>query len=370
MTGDARTFLTRVWASHVLIHHADPERLTAFLSIEDADRLLTESGIRTPAIRVAKDGSVLPEAAVLQHATMAGKLVTGLVDTRKALSLYDDGATIVFQGLHRYWPPLTSLIARLETELGHPCQANAYLTPPGAQGFALHADSHDVFVFQTSGTKRWEIHADGGAQDVLLEPGVCVYLPTGTKHAARTEESASLHVTIGINQLTMRALVRRAIAEAVAAVSDDHLPAGFLDDPEALTAALATRLAELAGRVADIDASAAVRAEQDRVLTSRPSRLSGGLLDRVGLARLTDVTELVRRPGSPCVLREGPGDGRLTVLLGDRTLEAPAWLRPALEVLARRETLVPADLADLLDAQSRLVLCRRLIREGLLRISP
>ena len=29
-----------------------------------------------------------------------------------------------------------------------------------------------------------------------------MYLPTGTPHAARTEEGASLHLTIGINRAT------------------------------------------------------------------------------------------------------------------------------------------------------------------------
>jgi hypothetical protein len=44
----------------------------------------------------------------------------------------------------------------------------------------------------------------------------------------------------------------------------------------------------------------------------------------------------------------------------------PAWLRPALEQIRGQEELRPRDLE--LDAQSRLVLCRRLIREGLLEV--
>ena len=47
----------------------------------------------------------------------------------------------------------------------------------------------------------------------------------------------------------------------------------------------------------------------------------------------------------------------------------PAWLRPALEDLRTRPELKPADLAGTLDPQSRLVLCRRLIREGLLEVA-
>ena len=155
---------------------------------------------------------MLPESSYTRGATLAGKPLTGLVDARKALALFDDGATIVFQGLHRYWPPLTRLVAELELELGHPCQANAYLTPPGAQGFAVHSDTHDVFVFQTAGSKQWEVHTPDGVEQVLLEPGLSMYLPTGTPHAARAQDTVSLHVTIGINQLTWRGLVERSRA--------------------------------------------------------------------------------------------------------------------------------------------------------------
>jgi lysine-specific demethylase/histidyl-hydroxylase NO66 len=54
------------------------------------------------------------------------------------------------------------------------------------------------------------------------------------------------------------------------------------------------------------------------------------------------------------------------VLLGDRSLTVPARVRPALEAVRARTELSPADLP--LDEQSRLVLCRRLVREGLLEI--
>ena len=158
LTGDAQTFLAKVWASRVHLHRADPDDLVGLLSLADADRLLTSSAIRTPSIRLAKDGAIVPESAYTRGATVTGRPLTGLVDARKALALFDDGATVVFQAVHRYWPPLTELVAELELELGHPCQVNAYLTPPGSQGFAVHSDSHDVFVFQTAGSKQWEVH--------------------------------------------------------------------------------------------------------------------------------------------------------------------------------------------------------------------
>jgi hypothetical protein len=58
---------------------------------------------------------------------------------------------------------------------------------------------------------------------------------------------------------------------------------------------------------------------------------------------------------------------RVEVLLGDRSMSVPVWIRPALEEVRRRETLTPADLP--LDERSALVLARRLVREGLLELA-
>lgn len=364
----------------MLVHHTDPERVVGLLSLDDVDALLTASAIRTPAVRVARDGAVLPESAYTRGGSLAGRPLTGLVDPAKLLDLVDDGATVVLQGLQRYHPPLADLVGELELELGHPCQANAYLTPPGAQGFAVHSDSHDVFVFQTHGSKQWEIHGADGPGDLLLEPGVVAYLPTGTPHAARAQDTVSLHVTIGINQLTWRGLVERVVASVVSEVPDDHLPAGWPGDPERLADGLADRLRGVADRIGDAaspdGAAGLVEAERRRFLTSRPPRRAGGLGDRVALAAgdLQLDTVLHRRPGVPCVVTEESGDepgegspARLRVLLGDRSLLVPARLRAALEHVAASPTLTPRDLAPDLDAESALVLCRRLVREGLLR---
>lgn len=350
--------MEKIWASHTHLHRTDPDELVGLFSLEDADRLLTGSALRTPALRIAQDGEVLPERRFTRHATIAGQQLSGLVDPARALELFRGGATIVFQGLHRYHRPLADLVAELELELGHPCQANAYLTPPGSQGFAVHSDSHDVFVFQTAGTKDWEV--DG--EPVLMEPGRSLYLPTGTSHAARAQRSVSLHVTIGINQLTWQGLVQRTVAGLLP--PDEHLPAGYLDDPGVLRAGLAERLRELADRITAVDAGEQAEAEVRRFLTSRTPRLAGGLLDAT--TEITADTRLRRRRGRPCVLREA-GEERVDLLLGDRTLTLPARLRPVLEQLRLADVLTPADLP--LDEQSRLVLCRRLVREGMLEVA-
>jgi hypothetical protein len=74
-----------------------------------------------------------------------------------------------------------------------------------------------------------------------------------------------------------------------------------------------------------------------------------------------------RRAGSICQL--GQDGGRPVLELGDRRVTFPAWVEPALrslQELLRRDCFAVADLAGELDPESRLVLVRRLIREGLL----
>ena len=57
----------------------------------------------------------------------------------------------------------------------------------------------------------------------------------------------------------------------------------------------------------------------------------------------------------------------MTVLLGDRLLEMPGWLEPAMRLVASSEHLALRDLAPIVaDPRSRLVLGRRLVHEGLL----
>jgi lysine-specific demethylase/histidyl-hydroxylase NO66 len=367
LSGDAQTFVDKVWARQVHIHHEDPSHLTDLLSLDDVDHLVTSTAMRTPAMRMARNGKVLPASTYTTTASLAGSPLTGLVDGRKVLDLVESGATLVLQGLHRYWRPLTELIKALEVELGHPCQANAYLTPPGSQGFALHKDTHDVFVFQTVGRKRWEVDDGSGSREVLMEPGVSMYLPTGTLHAARTEESLSLHVTLGINHVTWRSLLERSVARILQ--DEDYsaaIPAGYVADPSVLSEQLGERVHALAASLEGIDATEEVAHETERFLGHRPGALRHGLVDRLALPALDDDTVVARRPGAVCVLRLSGAE--LVVLLGDRTMRVPARLTESLEYIRAQVSFRPRDLDGLLDQESRLVLTRRLVREGLLQV--
>src|SRR5262249_44829303 len=123
----------------------------------DADRALTGSGLRRPAVRVVRDGEPLPPGAYTRHARVGGSDVDDLVDPGRLLGLFGARAPIVFQSVHRAGPPGARFCRAPEVALGHAVQPNAYLPPAGAAGLAPHHDTHDVFVLQVAGTKHWVV---------------------------------------------------------------------------------------------------------------------------------------------------------------------------------------------------------------------
>ena len=374
--GDTDGFLRETWGRRPTIHEGgDPLGFADLLTLDDVDRILSTTSLRTPAFRLVKAGEQIPESAYTRSGTTGSKPVTGMADPARVFELFRNGATIVFQGLHRYHEPVTRFCRDLEVELGHPCQVNAYVTPAGAQALELHDDPHDVFVLQAFGRKSWEVHAAPG-EDVRepiraeIAPGDCIYMPTGTPHAASTQRSLSGHLTVGVHVVAWREVVRAALDRISSDPSlDDPIPAGWPADLEGLARSLRDRLAR-AGSVLDtVDAREVVDSRLERFLSTRLPLIRGALADQASLDRISDASRLARREGSICELLTR--DDGLVVLLGDRRLEMPVRLEPAMRRIAGTPSFALRDLADVLpDREGRAVLGRRLVREGLLRPLP
>jgi len=371
LVGDVPAFVGHCFGQRV--HHvaaADANGFADLLSLDDVDDIVASTGMRAPAFRLVRDGATLPRAAVTRRARIGSRPVDDLVDVAAVHREFAAGATIVLQGLHRSWGPVTALCRSLETSLTHPVQANAYLTPPISQGLHVHADPHDVFAVQTYGVKRWVVHPEGAAHplDVELHPGDVLYLPAGTRHAAQTVQRPSLHLTIGVRTLRLRDVARRVVEVALSDPAlDTPLPPGWAEDPELLATQLVHRLADVGRELAAVEppqAATAIQDAADDFWGNRPPSLTGGLRDTLEVHHLDDATLLRRRANVTCRLR-ADGD-QLDVLLGDRRLSMPGPLEPVLRRMAQAESFAPKELDDLIDEPSRLVLCRRLVREGLL----
>jgi len=355
------------------------------------DGLVSERGLRTPFIRMAKDGTVQPAAAF----TRGGGAGAGIADQAaddKVLAAIAGGSTLVLQGLHRTWPPLVDFGARLADELGHPVQINAYITPPQNQGFASHYDVHDVFVLQLCGRKHWIVHrpvvddpldnqpfdgykfeiaeriTEAALIDTILEPGDALYLPRGTVHSAQALGETSIHLTLGVHPLTRYQLVRFLFD----AVQDDpelraSLPMGAdLADPDVLKPHLATTVAALRASLERVPATRiAEKVGTNLMQRTRPEAIRP-LAQLAAAEALASDTPLRRRGALRLRLVPGKGaDGqeRLKIVLLDQTIDLPASTYDAVRLVVGGNVFTPAQLPGL-DPEDQLTLTRRLLREG------
>ncbi|GAB3487065.1 cupin domain-containing protein [Flexivirga lutea] len=335
------------------------------------DELLSRRGLRTPFLRLAKDGGTLPERSFTGPAGV-GATIADQVDDTAVWRQFADGATIVLQALQRTWGPIGDFTRRLATELGHPVQANAYITPRQNRGFDDHYDVHDVFVLQIEGSKRWIIHepvhpaplrdqpwTDRRAEvaeaarrepviDTVLQPGDCLYLPRGWLHAAEAQDQVSVHLTLGVHVWTRYAVAEQLMQDALARLRDDpdarqSLPLG-VDGPDDVVAAVRT---QLLAALDEADPRPAFR--RARQGQGRPAPL-GPLAQQAAIDSLDERSAIRLRPGLA------------TALDGTRLHTRVGWLDLDEAELAAVRTL--------LDGQPRtasevgLGLAQRLLRAG------
>ncbi|WP_370615462.1 cupin domain-containing protein [Mumia sp. Pv 4-285] len=385
-------FATTSWGREPLLVTA-AERDGGFEDLfdEDAvDSLLSDHGLRTPFLRVARDGTTLPNRDFTSGAGV-GAGIADQVDDSRLSALFADGATLVLQGLHRTWPPLVRFVAALADELGHPVQANAYVTPPQSQGFDDHYDVHDVFVLQVSGEKEWRIHrpvleaplrdqpwtdrraaVSRAAEEpplmrTVLGPGDCLYLPRGYLHAATALGDVSTHLTLGVHAWTRHALAGEVVQVVLQSLADDpeiraSLAVGAgVGDADHLSDDLEVVRAGLAAALATIDEQAAAQR------LAAASRRAGRPAPVGPVSQLRAVQNL--RPEDRLALREhlhasirprGDGGAELVSRAGDERLEAADV--PVVDELLSTGTSSVAVLGD--ELARRLLARAVVVRDG------
>jgi bifunctional lysine-specific demethylase and histidyl-hydroxylase NO66 len=363
-----------------------PAAFGDIFSLAAVDELLSRRGLRTPFIRIAKDGSVVAERRYTRGGG-TGALIGDQVADDRVLSLFADGHTVVLQGLHRLWPPLIDFAGALTCDLGHPVQINAYITPPSCQGFSAHYDVHDVFVLQVAGEKRWRIHApvrpdplrdepwtdhrgdvekraaEAPLIDAVLRPGDALYLPRGYLHSAEALGGTACHLTVGVHPVT-----RQAVLDAVVAiVAGDpalrsSLPLGVDlsdvaqvgDDVQASVDAIVERLRTVS--TADIAHRMAART----VALTRPAPVAP-LAQAHALEHLDRDSIVAGRAHLQHTVRDEGDDVVLT--LPDRTVRLPSSAGKAVRAVLGGARLHVHELPDL-SIEDALLLTRRLVREG------
>jgi Cupin superfamily protein len=307
------------------------------------------------------------------------------LDVAAVYQLFSEGSTIVLAFLDNVLPPLTSLCRGLESELNFPLQANAYLTPARAQGAKYHYDTHDVFVLQIIGSKHWTMYRTPvelplGNQDFdpgthergaptmqfELEPGDLAYIPRGVVHDARASEELSLHITVGILCYRWADLLLDFVAEA--SLKDPAyrkgLPPGFAHEDADRRQAQEVFGSLLKRLATNSDCAPILDRFGDQWISACPPLLKG----QIGQLALLDQLRIESVVGArnSIVFRIRSDGSSTSVYAFARKIVFPSKAEQALRFALHQSRFSIRNLPGNLDDSGKLVLVRRLIREGLM----
>jgi len=380
------TFSEVYWEKRPLVvQRNDARHFADVLTLDDIDRLLSDLTFRREDMRIVDS---------YEQVSRADYMSGSEVDVAKVFALFEAGSSVVFERLDGKWPPLRRLCRAIEQELRQPAQANVYLTPGArhgrkgerAQGLKRHYDTHDVIVLQAAGSKTWRLfdaarelplkteqpdppaYADMPVRETFeLKTGDTLYIPRGVVHEAEATEETSLHVTLGLLSYTWRDLMVQAVED----LARDEvwlrqaLPLGIGRDDAGRAHAFDNAAQRLA-------TSGALERAWDKIeshfVQSRRPMLDGQLGQLAGLDRIGPETVVEPRPTALFDIEVRPEE--VVLLYHGAEIVLPAFAETALRFAATTPRYKVADVPGGLDIEGRVVLVRRLVKEGLLTVRP
>ena len=363
----------------MLIKRDQPGYFADLLSYAEIDRVVSTMGLHVPEINVTRaDGNITPADFAYE---------TGQVDPVRVNQLHADGATVILSGLHERLPALARYCRAMEAAMSARVQTNIYMTPPGNQGFNPHYDGHDVLVLQVSGTKEWRIYGtpielpladqafergmDVGeeVQRFVLEPGDAVYIPRGMAHDAVATDETSLHITTGLMFRTWA----DALAEAVIAKAHREpamrraLPPGYANYGADLDTHDET-FAELVALVGDAHVGKLLSGFREEFLTARVPRVEGQMAQLAMLDTLTMDSRVGAHPHIIFGIHDVPNEDQVCMAAQGAEIILPSHARDAMEFCVTTTDFRLGDMGGDLDDGGKMVLAKRLVREGLMRV--
>jgi hypothetical protein len=309
------------------------------------------------------------------------------VDARKVVAAFADGYTLIIKDASLFNARLQRFCNHLQCGLSAIAQPNIYFTPPSAQGFQVHHDTHDTLTAQISGEKTWRIYepiiqlplesqpfhsgtkVDGLKllREVHLRPGDTLYIPRGFPHEAKTSDSTSLHCTFALAPVRVNDLVD--LAMRVAADQDVELRHAM---PPSVIARedIAKRLGELLeSRLAQTFTEPRMQLALEIALNelyrlTRPNA-NNAFAQALRTSEITPSTRVRIDDTVPFMLRERAD--AIELLIAGKVVAFPPVCKPAFARLQRGPTTV-LEMDPSLSPEHRSLLIKLLVLEGLVII--
>ncbi|GLY29781.1 cupin domain-containing protein [Kineosporia sp. NBRC 101731] len=273
--------LTRAWERETVVSTGlgDFDDVLSVASVE----ALIEGSLPLAAARLFKEGEFLSSDLLTRPAGRRGRNARQLVHAPALYREVRAGATVAIEELQLFSPGVEALTSAVSAQTGYDVDSTAFLTPARAGGAGPHRDKVGFFLRQVHGVKRWRVWpAETGPADqrpdplefartppeidILLKEGDCIYIPRGRMHVGETLDEPSLHLSIGMFQITWAKALAN-LAQAVGTGIDElaeFLPSRFatVDPDEAMQERLGLLIERLgAARWSSIDPGNPARAK-------------------------------------------------------------------------------------------------------------
>jgi len=359
----------------LVIHREQAGYYDGLLSLQTLDELISGNSLSEDEIIVVDHARNIQSEDYLRDDES--------VDAVQVHRLFDEGATITLRQLQQRVPALAKLCRGVEQQLSCRCQTNLYYTPATAQGFDTHHDTHDVFILQLAGSKRWHTYepalplplpgqryhwktppAEQPASAFTLQPGDLFYCPRGTPHDAQATHEASVHISLGANVSTWAELMLEIVADV--ALRDPAFRAGLPPDfatRDMPVQALETKLRDLFARL-QRQARPRHMLDQlaDRFVSDHPAQLSGQSATLRASSTLTLESRVGVRPG--LIYRVYGQRGKVMLLCNGRRIALPDYAAATLTFALKSDSFRIRELPGSLTEPGKIALIRRLMHEG------
>lgn len=357
----------------------------SIFALDDLDRCLAvaNGNKKTLITLVAAAGS--------GRKTVEGPVTESMHDL--AYKQFAQGDTIRLIGIENLSPTVRELALRINGEIGVKAHVNAYLTPASSQGFSVHFDYHDVFILQISGSKVWSIYdpihrdpvdldfakvwnatpeSEAGLvlrEERILKAGDLLYIPRGFYHKAKTSNAHSLHLTVSLNPLYWVSVIQKAIELLCTELPElrEALPPKFLTET-AIQERMRDRFFEIFSLVAaNAPWDETVRALLRKEFSVNHHPADGHFRDLVLMDQVRAETVVQKRSGMVCFV--ATNNGYSLIQFGANHVQGPPAIGSALEFIRDNNLFKAGDMPGPLSSDGKIVLIRRLIQEGLLRLA-
>ena len=356
-----------------LIKRGNHDYFKSLLNVNHLDDYLTNRTIQFPKIRMVDYNRELKSDSYTN--------ANGTVNAVNAIKEFHNGATLVFSGLQDQIENMKYLVDTVSRDLWHKLQTNIYYTPMNSQGFQAHYDTHDVFVLQTSGSKKWYIFDNDEMklplksqsfevekynpgniiQEFILEEGDTLYIPRGVFHCAETLDSHSMHITLGLLAVTWSDFLVENILNLSKKLPELRANVPFHVNNREKNQLVAEMLLDLIKDNTNYSGGER-RFKQD--LTQNQIPVLKNQLAQVSLiSQINEDTLFELRDN--ILFTEKETDSEVEIfIMGNKSI-FPAFTKPIIDFIKKTtEPFTVNDLPEVIDSNGKITLMKRLTKEG------